>query len=238
VELGKPIDAETLVEEVSKMLKEVCPENKTAVGDVSSRGDPFKVLIATILSHRTRDEATRVAAENLFRVYRSAKELAEADPKQIELLIKPVGFYRVKAKRIVEVSKIICERFGGVVPDDFEALMSLPSVGRKTANCVLVYGFGKPALPVDTHVHRISNRLGLVSTKTPEETEEALKKVIDKKYWVKINDLLVKFGQQICKPLKPRCEVCTLKPFCRFYNQKSRSISDSRPILTDSPPKT
>jgi len=225
--LSKPLDSRTLVEEVSKMLKDVLPEDKTALGNVSSRGDPFKVLIATILSHRTRDEATSVAADNLFKVYSSAKELAEADPKQIEQLIKSVGFYRVKAKRIVEVSKIICERFGGVVPDDFEALLSLPSVGRKTANCVLVYGFGKPALPVDTHVHRISNRLGLVSTKTPEETEDALKRVIDKEYWVRINDLLVKFGQQICRPVKPRCEVCTLKPFCRFYNQKSRSTNHS-----------
>jgi len=218
--LSKRLGSATLVEEVSKMLKSIYPDDKTALDNVSSRGDPFKVLIATILSHRTRDEATRVAADNLFRVYGSAKELAEADPKQIEQLIKPVGFYRVKARRIIEVSKIICERFGGVVPDDFEALTSLPSVGRKTANCVLVYGFGKPALPVDTHVHRISNRLGLVSTKTPEETEDALKRVIEKEYWVKINDLLVKFGQQICRPVKPRCEVCTLKPFCRFYDQK------------------
>ena len=207
------------------MLKSIHPDDKTALDNVSSRRDPFKVLIATILSHRTRDEATKVAADNLFRVYSSAEKLAEADPKQIEQLIKPVGFYRVKARRIIEVSKIICERFGGVVPDDLEALMSLPSVGRKTANCVLVYGFGKPALPVDTHVHRISNRLGLVSTKTPEETEEALKRVIDEEYWVKINDLLVKFGQQICKPVKPRCGVCTLKPFCRFYEQKSHSKS-------------
>ena len=219
--MRKQLDSAALVKEVSKMLNDVQPADKTALDDVSSRADPFKVLIATILSHRTRDEATKVAADNLFRVYDSARELAEADPMQIEQLIKPVGFYRVKAKRIVEVSKILCERFGGVVPDDFEALLSLPSVGRKTANCVLVYGFGKPALPVDTHVHRISNRLGLVSTKTPEETEEALKRVIDKKYWVKINDLLVKFGQQICRPIKPRCEVCTLKLFCRFYSQKT-----------------
>jgi len=223
--LSKRLESVTLVEEVSKMLKSIHPDDKTALDNVSSRRDPFKVLIATILSHRTRDEATKVAADNLFRVYSSAEKLAEADPKQIEQLIKPVGFYRVKARRIIEVSKIICERFGGVVPDDFDALMSLPSVGRKTANCVLVYGFGKPALPVDTHVHRISNRLGLVSTKTPEETEEALKRVIDEEYWVKINDLLVKFGQQICKPVKPRCGVCTLKPFCRFYEQKSHSKS-------------
>jgi len=223
--LSKRLESVTLVEEVSKMLKSIHPDDKTALDNVSSRRDPFKVLIATILSHRTRDEATKVAADNLFRVYSSAEKLAEADPKQIEQLIKPVGFYRVKARRIIEVSKIICERFGGVVPDDLEALMSLPSVGRKTANCVLVYGFGKPALPVDTHVHRISNRLGLVSTKTPEETEEALKRVIDEEYWVKINDLLVKFGQQICKPVKPRCGVCTLKPFCRFYEQKSHSKS-------------
>jgi len=220
--LSKPLDSETLVKEVSKMLRDMYPDDETALDNVSRRADPFKVLIATILSHRTRDEATKVASDNLFRLYSSARELAEADPKQIEQFIRPVGFYRVKAKRIIEVSKIISEKFGGVVPDEFEALMSLPSVGRKTANCVLVYGFGKPALPVDTHVHRISNRLGLVRTKTPEETEEALKKVIEKKYWVKINDLLVKFGQRICRPIKPRCEICTLRAFCSFYRQNKR----------------
>ena len=214
------LDSATLVKEVSKMLQLMYPDDKTALDNLSRRSDPFKVLIATILSHRTRDEATIAASEMLFRKYGSAKDLAEADPKEIEKLIRSVGFYRVKTNRIIEVSRIIVEKFGGAVPDDLDTLMSLPSVGRKTANCVLVYGFGKPAIPVDTHVHRISNRLGLVSTKTPEETEEALKRVIDKAYWVDINDLLVKFGQKICKPIKPRCDICTLKRFCAFYNRR------------------
>lgn len=226
--MSKPLlDSATLVKEVSWMLEHMYPDDKTALDNVSRRADPFKVLIATILSHRTRDDATMAASEKLFKEYRSAKELAEADPEKIEQLIRSVGFYRVKAKRIIEVSRIIAEKFGGDVPDNLDTLMSLPSVGRKTANCVLVYGFGKPAIPVDTHVHRISNRLGLVSTKTPEETEEALKKAIDRAYWCDINDLLVKFGQKICRPLKPRCDVCTLKRFCSFYNQRKGSKAKS-----------
>ncbi|MEM3891573.1 MAG: endonuclease III [Nitrososphaerales archaeon] len=219
------LDAATLVTEISNMLKQIDSGDVTALDTVSRRADPFKVLIATILSHRTRDKATIVASENLFRVYSSAKELSEADISEIEALIKPVGFYRVKAKRIKEVSKIIYEKYGGVVPDDFNTLLSLPSVGRKTANCVLVYGFGRPAIPVDTHVHRISNRLGLVSTKTPYETEEALKKVIDVKFWLDINDLLVRFGQKICKPIKPKCDFCTFKRFCRFYQSMQKQIA-------------
>lgn len=214
------LDSSTLVREVSNMLKQISPDAATALDAFPRGADPFKVLITTILSHRTRDEATSIASANLFKAYRNAKELAEADTGRIEALIKPVGFYRVKAKRIKEVSKIIHEKYGGSVPDDFDTLLTLPSVGRKTANCVLVYGFGKPALPVDTHVHRISNRIGLVHTKTPEETEEELKKAVDIRYWRDLNDLLVRFGQNICRPTKPRCEICTLNAYCKFYLQK------------------
>ena len=182
--------------------------------------DPFEVLIYTIISQRTRDEQTEVASEALLSEFPTAKDLAEANVRRIEKLIKPAGFYRVKARKIKEVCKIIDREFDGKVPDDFETLMKLPSVGRKTANCVLVFGFGKPAIPVDTHVHRVSNRLGLVKTKEPEETEEELKKILPKRYWLDINHMFVKFGQTICRPINPKCHKCPIKDSCKWYMKK------------------
>ena len=161
-------------------------------------GDPFKILIGTVLSHRTRDENTTRAVDNLFRVYKNVGELAEASERRVRALIKPAGFYNVKAKSVIRVSRQLLERFDGRVPDSLEDLLSLHAVGRKTANCVLVYGFGKPAIPVDTHVHRIANRLGLVKTRTPEETEAALVRKVPKRYWLDLNDSFVRFGQTTC----------------------------------------
>jgi len=203
------------VNQLFKKLKKHFPEEVFL-----EPGDPFEVLIYTIISQRTRDEQTDVAAESLLSVFPSAKDLARANIRKIEKLIKPAGFYRVKARKIKEVCKIIQEKFNGKVPDDFETLMELPSVGRKTANCVLVFGYGKPAIPVDTHVHRISNRLGLVRTSKPEETEEELKKVLPKKYWLDINHMFVRFGQTICRPINPKCEVCPVSGLCKFYKTK------------------
>ena len=207
---------QTMIEQGFKdtMLEQVSRQEKN---------DPFKVLIATILSHRTRDEKTSQAVKDLFSVYHNAQELANGDLAIIQKLIKPVGFYRVKANRLREVSKILMERYGGGVPDRMEDLLELPSVGRKTANCVLVYAFKKPAIPVDTHVHRISNRLGLVKTKTPEMTEMRLREVVSEKYWLDLNDVFVSFGQAICKPIGPRHEVCRLKPYCPYYKRLARS---------------
>ncbi|MEM3570963.1 MAG: endonuclease III [Candidatus Bathyarchaeia archaeon] len=192
---------------------------KTMLEEISDQAsiDPFKVLISTILSHRTRDENTKKATENLFLAYKDAPSLAKANIKEIRKLIKPAGFYKVKSKRIKEISKIIAENFNGKVPDSLEKLLSLPGIGRKTANCVLVYAFNKPAIPVDTHVHRISNRIGLIHTKNHLETELELEKIIPKKYWLKINKLLVSFGQTICKPISPKCYECSIKNFCEFY---------------------
>jgi len=215
-----------LIKEIRKMLQEDMPRSETALEEISKsrRSDPFKVLIATILSHRTRDENTSRAFQQLFSTYKDVKEIAEGDENIIQELIRPAGFYRVKARRIKEVSKIIMNQYNGKVPDDLEKLLSLPSVGRKTANCVLVYGFGKEAIPVDTHVHRIVNRLGFVNTKTPEETEFELMKKVDKKYWMGINELFVKFGQKICKPVIPRCNVCKLKSYCKWYQEFGKKI--------------
>jgi len=179
--------------------------------------DPFRILIGTILSHRTRDENTSRATENLFSVYKTPSQLAAADPNEVRRLIKPSGFYNMKTKSIMKAAKQLVDDFGGKVPDNEEDLLKLHSVGRKTANCVLVYAFNKPAIPVDTHVHRISNRLGLVRTKKPEETEAALVKTVPKRYWLELNDLFVRFGQTTCKPISPRCGACTLSKSCAYY---------------------
>ncbi len=180
-------------------------------------GEPFRILIGTILSHRTRDENTTRATENLFSKYKTPGELAGADPEAVSRLIRPSGFYRMKAKNIIRVSKQLVAEFGGAVPDNEDDLLKLHSVGRKTANCVLVYAFNKPAIPVDTHVHRISNRLGLVKTRTPEETEAALVKTVPRRYWLELNDLFVRFGQTTCKPIGPKCPSCTVAASCEYY---------------------
>ncbi len=179
--------------------------------------DPYRVLIRTILSQRTRDDNTDRASAQLFSKYHTMTEIAKADPAELEPLIRPAGFYHVKAKRIVEVSRKLLDEFKGQVPEDMKGLLELPGVGRKTANCVLVYGFQKPAIPVDVHVHRISNRLGLVDTKTPEETELELEKIVPREYWIELNDLMVQFGQNICRPQSPRHQECPLHEICDYY---------------------
>lgn len=188
-------------------------KNRYPPGKFSSN-DPFRTLIATVLSQRTRDEVTGKAAEKLFSKYNTPDALSHTNVKEIEMLIREVGFYRMKAPRIKEIARIISNDFKGKVPDDMEALLSLPGVGRKTANCVLAYGFGRDAIAVDTHVHRISNRLGIVSTKTPEETETRLKEILQKKHWRIINELLVRFGQDICRPIAPKCSACPIIELC------------------------
>lgn len=177
-------------------------------------GSPFVVLISTILSQRTRDENTIKASNQLFTEYKTPRQIAAAPIERIEELIRPSGFYRVKAMRVKEVSRIIAEEYNGRVPSSLSELLQLPGVGRKTANCVLVYGFRKNAIPVDTHVHRISNRLGLVNTKTPEKTEEELRRIIPEEHWLELNELFVKFGQQVCRPIKPRCRECPVTAEC------------------------
>jgi len=175
------------------------------------------VLIRTILSQRTRDENTDQASALLFSKYNTPEEIANADLEELEKLIKKAGFFRVKSQRIKEVSRMVLDDYGGVVPDNIDDLLKLPGVGRKTANCVLVYGFQKPAIPVDVHVHRISNRIGLVNTKHPEQTEHELEKIIPRDYWIELNDLMVQFGQTICKLLNPLHEECPINDLCDCY---------------------
>lgn len=205
-------------------MNSVKPPRITALQDLhDAETGPFSILIGTILSARTKDEATTKAVKALFLKYKNPKELANAKVKDVEKIIKSIGFYHVKSKRIIEVAKIIDKKYKGKVPDNLDTLVQLPGVGRKTANCVLVYAFEKPAIPVDIHVHRISNRLGLVDTKNPEETEQELMKKIQKKYWIDINDTFVMYGQNICKPISPMCDVCKIKKMCKYYKSKSAS---------------
>jgi len=177
--------------------------------------DPYRVLIATILSQRTRDENTKLAAEALFKKYPDASSLSKAPLLQIEKLIRPSGFYHNKARTIKKVAKLV----ESGVPNNIDSLLQLPGVGRKTANCVLVYAYKQPAIPVDTHVHRISNRLGWVKTKTPEETEAALTEKIPKHYWIELNSLMVRLGQTICKPITPHCYECPITRHCAYKNK-------------------
>lgn len=207
-------------------MNSVKPPRMTALRELheAETGGPFSILIGTILSARTKDESTTKVVKVLFSKYKNAKELANAKLKDVEKIIKSIGFYHVKSKRIIEVAKIIDKKYKGIVPDDLDSLVALPGVGRKTANCVLVYAFEKPAIPVDIHVHRISNRLGLVETKNPEETELKLMEKIDKKYWIAINDTFVMYGQNICKPISPMCDVCKIKKECKYY-KITKSVS-------------
>lgn len=184
-------------------------------------GDPYKILIGTILSARTRDETTTNVIKMLFSKFKTPEELSRANLKEIKELIQKIGFYNVKATRIKEVSKILVEKYNSKVPSNLEDLLTFPGVGRKTANCVLVYGFRKPAIPVDIHVHRISNRIGIVNTKKPEETEIDLQKTIDMRYWIGVNETFVTFGKNICLPIKPKCNLCHLTKICKYYGKNN-----------------
>ena len=185
------------------------------VTDITRRQrDPFKVLIATVLSLRTKDETTARAAERLFVEASTAEQMLRLPAEKIAKLIFPVGFYRTKSANIVEICRRLVEQYCGRVPDNLDELLDFKGVGRKTANLVVTLGYGKPGICVDTHVHRISNRLGYVHTKTPEKTEFALRKKLPPQYWIIYNDLLVAFGQNLCKPLSPFCSKCPLNQLC------------------------
>jgi len=216
---GTGLRIPVILDRMSEMVYGSKDARATALAELQEEqgSDPFKILIGTILSHRTRDENTTRAVENLFSRYKTPGQLASANPASVRRLIKPSGFYNVKAKNIIRVSKQLLSDFGGEVPRTMDELLTLHSVGRKTANCVLVYAFNEPAIPVDTHVHRISNRLGLVSTRKPEETEAALTDSVPRRYWLELNDLFVRFGQTTCKPIGPRCPECTLRNNCEYY---------------------
>jgi endonuclease-3 len=195
--------------------KFVANQRTPIVTQVADRGrDPFKVLISCLLSLRTKDETTAGATERLFERGSTPAELLAIPVKTLEKIIFPVGFYRNKARTIHEICRTLISKYEGRVPDELEALLELKGVGRKTANLVLTLGFQKYGICVDTHVHRISNRLGYVKTRNPNETEFALRKKLPRRYWIEYNDLLVSFGQTLCKPISPHCSICPVAKHC------------------------
>lgn len=210
------------IEEVISLLKREYKKYKqpivSRIKEISK--DPYKILISTIISLRTKDAVTETASIKLFGLASTPSEMIKLKAKQIEKAIYPAGFYRNKALSIIEVSKKIIEKHRGRVPDNLEELLQLKGVGRKTANLVLSLGYNIPAICVDTHVHRISNRLKVVRTKTPEETEYALMKILKKKDWIIYNDILVTWGQNICRPVNPKCVNCVLNDICKLGKDK------------------
>ena len=178
------------------------------------RRDPFRTLISCIISLRTTDEVTRCASGRLFRLASGPRAMAKLGAKKIEKAIYPTGFYRTKAKQITEIARLIAEEYGGSVPDEIDELLKFKGVGRKTANLVVSMGYGKPAICVDTHVHRIMNRLGYVRTRSPERTEFALREKLPRRYWITVNTLLVSYGQRVCRPLSPMCSRCSVVRWC------------------------
>ncbi len=207
---------------ISVLKKEIKAKHLSIpiVTEISWSRSPFKVLISTMLSLRTKDAVTAAASNRLFKVAPTPEKLAKLPVSRIEKLIYPVGFYKTKAPKIREVSRRIIKDYDGKVPDDIDELLKFDGVGRKTANLVVTLGFGKPGICVDTHVHRISNRLGYVKTKTPFETEMALRKKLPKKYWIIYNDLLVTWGQNICVPVSPWCSKCAIERWCNKVDVK------------------
>jgi endonuclease-3 len=213
------------IHEVIPILRrEVRQWSTPAVTIVSQReGNPFKVLISCILSLRTQDQTTGPASERLFALADTPGKMLCISQQVIEQAIYPVGFYRNKACQILEICRVLIDQHEGVVPDEIEGLLAFKGVGRKTANLVVTLGYGKPGICVDTHVHRISNRWGYLATRTPDETEAVLRKKLPAEYWLEINDLLVTYGQNLCRPISPYCSRCLVAKFC-----KRRGVTSSR----------
>jgi endonuclease-3 len=205
-----------IAEVIRRLRRASAPWHRTALAAISAdTGDPFRVLVACLLSLRTQDTTTGPAADRLFALAATPRDMLALTPGRIERAIYPVGFYRTKARIILSLCRDLLERFSGRVPDDIDTLLTLKGVGRKTANLVVTIGYAKPGICVDTHVHRIANRLGYVKTRTPDATEMALRAKLPRRYWIGINDLLVTFGQNVCTPISPRCSVCPVRTLCR-----------------------
>jgi endonuclease-3 len=199
-----------------RILRREAPKWQTPVVTLIAEASdsPFKVLISCILSLRTQDSTTAQASRRLFALAQSPDTMVRLTAKKIEQAIFPVGFYRTKAKTILEICRKLNEEYSGRVPDEIDELIKFKGVGRKTANLVVTLGYNKPGICVDTHVHRISNRWGYVKTATPEKTEVALREKLPKQYWIEYNDLLVSFGQQLCRPISPLCSQCPVAKYC------------------------
>ncbi len=206
------------------LKREIRRWKEPVVGVVAKAScDPFQVLISTVLSLRTKDQTTAEASTRLFRLATTPRAMLAVPRRTIERAIYPVGFYRTKARHIHGICRDLLARYGGRVPDEIDELLTLKGVGRKTANLVVTLGFRKPGICVDIHVHRISNRLGYIRTKSPAQSEEALRRKLPSRHWIVYNDLLVPFGQNLCTPVSPRCSECKLARYCeRVGVKKSR----------------
>lgn len=213
-------DIDKIMKELLKVTKSMPMPVVTEIKLVTNR-DAYKILISTMLSLRTKDSTTRDASMRLFEKAGNPKDMLKLSEEEIAKLIYPVGFYRVKAKNILEVSKTIIDDYNEKVPDEIDELLKLRGVGRKVANLVVTEAFDKYGICVDTHVHRISNRFGYVSTKKPEQTEFALRKKLPKKYWRVYNDTLVIYGQNLCKPINPLCNQCSVSKYCDYFKNKN-----------------
>lgn len=213
-------DIDKIMKELLKVTKRMPMPVVTEIKLVTNR-DAYKILISTMLSLRTKDSTTRDASMRLFEKAGNPKDMLKLSEEEIAKLIYPVGFYRVKAKNILEVSKTIIDDYNEKVPDEIDELLKLRGVGRKVANLVVTEAFDKYGICVDTHVHRISNRFGYVSTKKPEQTEFALRKKLPKKYWRVYNDTLVIYGQNLCKPINPLCNQCNVSKYCDYFKNKN-----------------
>jgi endonuclease-3 len=213
------------VDEIFTLLKKHLRMYDTPIVSRTKRdidNTPFTTLISCVLSLRTKDEVTEQATLNLLKKYNTPKKILQLSDKQIAALIYPVGFYKTKAKRIIDISTTLIEKYSGKVPDNFDEIMKLNGVGRKTANIVMVYGHKQHGyIPIDTHCHRIPNRLGWIKTTSPHETEIELKKILPKKYWNDFNDLFVTFGQKICVPISPFCSRCPIESYCKKVSVKN-----------------
>lgn len=201
---------------ILRILKKIIPQWEVpAVGKIAERHrTPFHVLISTLISLRTKDQVTNEASQRLFELANTPQEMVRLTPRQIEKAIYPAGFYKTKARTILGVCRTLLEKYNGVVPDDVDELTQMKGVGRKTANLVVTLGYHKLGICVDTHVHRISNRWGYIKTKTPDETEQVLRKKLPRQYWIIYNDLLVTFGQNLCVPISPWCSRCPVDKYC------------------------
>ena len=221
------MDKKAITEVVSILREEIRKFDTPIVTKLARKNnDPFIILVSTVISSRTKDETTRKVTEELFKHIRTAKELGTIDEEELASLIFPAGFYRMKAKNLKRLGQELTTRFNGNVPDTIDELLSLPGVGRKTANLVLVEAFDKYGVCVDTHVHRISNRLGFVRTKTAPKTERELRRKLPRNLWKEYNKILVAFGQNICKPINPRCDTCPVNKLCEKVGVRSKYLSE------------
>ena len=205
---------DNLFERMKSLLSELGASLPSVSIIAEEDNDPYRILAATLISLRTRDDVTLSASRRLFSKAGSLKDIEKLSEDEIAELIKPAGFYKRKARDLKTIARIINNDYSGVIPDDLEALMALPGVGIKTASLVLNLGFGKDAVCVDCHVHEIANRLGWVATKTPEETELELRKIMPQRFWIPLNELLVMYGQNVCLPISPKCSICTERDYC------------------------